>query len=90
MEKEKNCSVVGDERRSMHKEDEEKSKVVNNFESDIDKRKESETSQTSNSGDDSPLEGSSVINTKLPPGKVIINKINGFLTCFVIVYSCRL
>lgn len=29
-------------------------------------------SQTSNSGDESPLEGSSVVHTKLPPGKVKI------------------
>ncbi|XP_047368285.1 kinesin-like protein KIF13A isoform X7 [Vespa velutina] len=28
-------------------------------------------SQTSNSGDESPLEGSSVVHTKLPPGKVV-------------------
>lgn len=30
-----------------------------------------EISQTSNSGDDSPFEGTSVVHTKLPPGKVV-------------------
>ncbi|XP_012274731.1 kinesin-like protein KIF13B isoform X2 [Orussus abietinus] len=35
------------------------------------KKNEMETSQTSNSGDDSPLEGTSVVHTKLPPGKVV-------------------
>lgn len=35
-----------------------------------DKRKnEMEISQTSNSGDDSSIEGNSVVHTKLPPGK---------------------
>lgn len=35
-----------------------------------DRRKnEMEISQTSNSGDDSPMEGTSVVHTKLPPGK---------------------
>lgn len=38
-----------------------------------DRRKsEMEISQTSNSGDDSPMEGTSVVHTKLPPGKVNI------------------
>lgn len=38
-----------------------------------DRRKnEMETSQTSNSGDDSPIEGTSVVHTKLPPGKASI------------------
>ncbi|XP_014475580.1 PREDICTED: kinesin-like protein KIF13A isoform X3 [Dinoponera quadriceps] len=37
-----------------------------------DRRKnEMEISQTSNSGDDSPMEGTSVVHTKLPPGKVV-------------------
>lgn len=31
-----------------------------------------EISQTSNSGDDSPTEGTSIVHTKLPPGKVSI------------------
>ncbi|EFN63762.1 Kinesin-like protein KIF13A [Camponotus floridanus] len=33
-----------------------------------------EISQTSNSGDDSPTEGTSVVHTKLPPGKVVRRK----------------
>lgn len=38
-----------------------------------DRRKnEMEISQTSNSGDDSPMEGTSVVHTKLPPGKASI------------------
>ncbi|KAL0106195.1 hypothetical protein PUN28_016124 [Cardiocondyla obscurior] len=36
-----------------------------------DRKNEMEISQTSNSGDDSPMEGTSVIHTKLPPGKVV-------------------
>ncbi|XP_066600998.1 kinesin-like protein KIF13A isoform X2 [Prorops nasuta] len=37
-----------------------------------DRRKlEMEGSQASNSGDDSPMEGNSVVRTKLPPGKVV-------------------
>ncbi|KAG7205851.1 hypothetical protein KM043_007787 [Ampulex compressa] len=35
------------------------------------RKSEMEVSQTSNSGDDSPLEGTSVVHTKLPPGKVV-------------------
>lgn len=35
------------------------------------KRSEMEISQTSGSGDDSPLEGNSVVHTKLGPGKVV-------------------
>ncbi|XP_020290854.1 kinesin-like protein KIF13A isoform X1 [Pseudomyrmex gracilis] len=35
------------------------------------KKSEMEISQTSNSGDDSPMEGTSVVHTKLPPGKVV-------------------
>lgn len=42
-----------------------------------------EISQTSNSGDDSPTEGTSVVHTKLPPGKVsilyfVLHNINDF------------
>ncbi|KAK0163260.1 hypothetical protein PV327_006961 [Microctonus hyperodae] len=37
----------------------------------IDKRNDMEISQTSGSGDDSPIEGNSVVHTKLPPGKVV-------------------
>lgn len=37
------------------------------------RKSDMEISQTSNSGEDSPLEGSSVVHTKLPPGKVIID-----------------
>ncbi|KAK0081259.1 hypothetical protein PV325_012494, partial [Microctonus aethiopoides] len=36
-----------------------------------DKRNDMEISQTSGSGDDSPIEGNSVVHTKLPPGKVV-------------------
>ncbi|KAL6260053.1 hypothetical protein P5V15_007591 [Pogonomyrmex californicus] len=36
-----------------------------------DRKNEMEISQTSNSGDDSPMEGTSVVHTKLPPGKVV-------------------
>ncbi|XP_024867905.1 kinesin-like protein KIF13A isoform X1 [Temnothorax curvispinosus] len=36
-----------------------------------DRKNEMEISQTSNSGDDSPLEGSWIVHTKLPPGKVV-------------------
>lgn len=36
------------------------------------KKSEMEVSQTSNSGDDSPMEGTSVVHTKLPPGKASI------------------
>ncbi|CAL1677356.1 unnamed protein product [Lasius platythorax] len=40
-----------------------------------DRRKSTmEISQTSNSGDDSPTEGTSVVHTKLPPGKVVRRK----------------
>ncbi|XP_070160502.1 kinesin-like protein KIF13A isoform X5 [Polyergus mexicanus] len=40
-----------------------------------DRRKSAtEISQTSNSGDDSPAEGTSVVHTKLPPGKVVRRK----------------
>lgn len=35
------------------------------------RKSDMEISQTSNSGEDSPLEGSSVVHTKLPPGKVV-------------------
>lgn len=35
------------------------------------RKSDMEISQASNSGEDSPLEGSSVVHTKLPPGKVI-------------------
>lgn len=35
-----------------------------------DRKNEMEISQTSNSGDDSPIEGTSIVHTKLPPGKV--------------------
>ncbi|XP_063992810.1 kinesin-like protein KIF13A isoform X2 [Diachasmimorpha longicaudata] len=35
------------------------------------KKQDMETSQTSNSGDDSPLEGNSIVQTKLQPGKVV-------------------
>ncbi|KOX74799.1 Kinesin-like protein KIF13A [Melipona quadrifasciata] len=35
------------------------------------RKSEMEISQASNSGEDSPLEGSSVVHTKLPPGKVV-------------------
>ena len=31
---------------------------------------EMDVSQTSNSSDDSPMEGNSIVHTKLPPGKV--------------------
>lgn len=34
------------------------------------RKSDMEISQASNSGEDSPLEGSSVVHTKLPPGKV--------------------
>lgn len=37
-----------------------------------DRKTEMEISQTSNSGDDSPMEGTSIVHTKLPPGKVSI------------------
>lgn len=37
-----------------------------------DRKNEMEISQTSNSGDDSPMEGTSIVHTKLPPGKVSI------------------
>lgn len=37
-----------------------------------DRHNEMEISQTSNSGDDSPMEGTSVVHTKLPPGKVSV------------------
>ncbi|XP_039311275.1 kinesin-like protein KIF13B isoform X2 [Solenopsis invicta] len=36
-----------------------------------DRKHEMEISQTSNSGDDSPVEGTSIVHTKLPPGKVV-------------------
>lgn len=36
------------------------------------RKSDMEISQASNSGEDSPLEGSSVVHTKLPPGKVIL------------------
>lgn len=36
------------------------------------RKSDMEISQASNSGEDSPLEGSSVVHTKLPPGKVNI------------------
>ncbi|XP_050598538.1 kinesin-like protein KIF13A isoform X1 [Bombus affinis] len=35
------------------------------------RKSDMEISQASNSGEDSPLEGSSVVHTKLPPGKVV-------------------
>ncbi|XP_053981065.1 kinesin-like protein KIF13B isoform X8 [Hylaeus volcanicus] len=35
------------------------------------RKSEMEVSQTSNSGEESPLEGNSVVHTKLPPGKVV-------------------
>lgn len=37
-----------------------------------DRKSEMEISQTSNSGDDSPMEGTSIVHTKLPPGKVSV------------------
>jgi len=37
-----------------------------------DRKNEMEISQTSNSGDDSPMEGTSIVRTKLPSGKVSI------------------
>jgi len=37
-----------------------------------DRKNEMEISQMSNSGDDSPMEGTSIVHTKLPPGKVSI------------------
>ncbi|XP_011062959.1 PREDICTED: kinesin-like protein KIF13A isoform X1 [Acromyrmex echinatior] len=36
-----------------------------------DRKNEMEISQMSNSGDDSPMEGTSIVHTKLPPGKVV-------------------
>lgn len=42
------------------------------------RKSDMEISQASNSGEDSPLEGSSVVHTKLPPGKV-----NIFLSLYV-------
>ncbi|KYQ58267.1 Kinesin-like protein KIF13A, partial [Trachymyrmex zeteki] len=39
-----------------------------------DRKNEMEISQMSNSGDDSPMEGTSVVHTKLPPGKVVRRK----------------
>ncbi|XP_017793954.1 PREDICTED: kinesin-like protein KIF13B [Habropoda laboriosa] len=42
------------------------SQVLNNR-----RKSDMEISQASNSGEDSPLEGSSVVHTKLPPGKVV-------------------
>lgn len=43
------------------------------------RKSDMEISQASNSGEDSPLEGSSVVHTKLPPGKVNI---------FLSLYTC--
>jgi len=37
-----------------------------------DRKNEMEISQTSNSGDDSPMEGTSIVRAKLPSGKVSI------------------
>lgn len=39
------------------------------------RKSDMEISQASNSGEDSPLEGSSVVHTKLPPGKVTSAKL---------------
>ncbi|XP_043476457.1 kinesin-like protein KIF13A isoform X2 [Leptopilina heterotoma] len=72
VERGKHCAVIVNENESIHNEG--KSKDVNNSYGDNEKRKESETSQTSNSGDDSPLEGSSIIQNKLSPGKVVRRK----------------
>lgn len=41
-----------------------------------DRKHEMEISQTSNSGDDSPVEGTSIVHTKLPPGKVFYILLN--------------
>ncbi|XP_011875550.1 PREDICTED: kinesin-like protein KIF13A isoform X1 [Vollenhovia emeryi] len=43
----------------------------NMFHVETQRKNEMEISQTSNSGDDSPMEGTSIVHTKLPPGKVV-------------------
>lgn len=58
------------QRRNSTVEENTQRKDVQSFESDEGKRNEMDISQTSNSGDDSPFEGTSVVRTKLPPGKV--------------------
>ena len=70
MERNNSIRVEKDEIESYNEEENDQSKNIQNFEADDDKRNEIETSQASNSGDDSPLEGNSVVRTKLPSGKV--------------------
>ncbi|CAK9801954.1 Kinesin-like protein KIF13A [Anthophora quadrimaculata] len=55
----------GTHTNTIHKKDI-PSQVLNNR-----RKSDMEISQASNSGEDSPLEGSSVVHTKLPPGKVV-------------------
>ncbi|CAK9816643.1 Kinesin-like protein KIF13A [Anthophora plagiata] len=55
----------GTHTNTIHKKDI-SSQVLNNR-----RKSDMEISQASNSGEDSPLEGSSVVHTKLPPGKVV-------------------
>lgn len=54
------------------------------------RKSDMEISQASNSGEDSPLEGSSVVHTKLPPGKVmlIFKLLNEHI--YRVHYSCRI
>ena len=63
-------AVARDEGEFHREEEAEQNTNVQHFDVDDEKRNETEISQASNSGDDSPLEGTSVVRTKLPPGKV--------------------
>ncbi|KAK9301458.1 hypothetical protein QLX08_006168 [Tetragonisca angustula] len=60
-----NTNVLSGRATSIQKKDVPSQILSNRRKSDM------EISQASNSGEDSPLEGSSVVHTKLPPGKVV-------------------
>ncbi|XP_033209116.1 kinesin-like protein KIF13A [Belonocnema kinseyi] len=82
VETKKNASVAATKSGSkFYREEQEQSRNVQNFDADDKKRNETESSQASNSGDDSPLEGSSIVRTKLPSGKVVRRRKTSLNSC---------